>query len=212
MKQAAIAGDPGRTPEEIAWNQYEQTHPSMIDKLFAGLQKTIVICGRCNEKSITFNPFMTLSVAFESSLDKCIATFLKEDSLEGRDQYKCEKCKKQGKAKIKTELSKLPNVLVFHLKRFQFPSMKKITGRVQFKTYLDLEKYCKSPLDAKDTLYELFGLTVHIGSLSQGHYIAYTKRTGGKWYMFNDESYEQVKESDVLNQEAYLLFYRKVTL
>jgi hypothetical protein len=30
--------------------------------------------------------------------------------------------------------------------------------------------------------------------------------------MFNDESFELVKESDVLNQEAYLLFYRKVTL
>jgi ubiquitin C-terminal hydrolase len=44
-----------------------------------------------------------------------------------------------------------------------------------------------------------------------GHYIAYTKRYG-KWYLFNDEDYELVKESDALNQEAYLLFYRKVTL
>ena len=87
---------------------------------------------------------MTLSVAFESSLDKCILNYLKEDSIDcskdGKDQYKCEKCKKQSRAKIKTELSKLPNILVFHLKRFQFPSMKKITGRVKFSTYLNLEK------------------------------------------------------------------------
>lgn len=65
---------------------------------------------------------MTLSVAFESSLDKCLLNFLKEDSLEcssdGKDQYRCDKCKKQSRAKIKTELSKLPNILVFHLKRF----------------------------------------------------------------------------------------------
>ena len=40
---------------------------------------------------------------------------------------------------------------------------------------------------------------MHIGTLTGGHYIAYTKRSGGaKWYLFNDESYEQVKEADVL--------------
>ena len=88
---------------------------------------------------------MTLSLAFDSSLEKCISSFLREDSLEcsdedGRDLYKCEKCKKSSKAKIKTELSKLPNIIVFHLKRFQFPSMKKISGRIKFTMYIDLEK------------------------------------------------------------------------
>jgi ubiquitin C-terminal hydrolase len=66
-------------------------------------------------------------------------------------------------------------------------------------------------MDAEDTQYELFALTVHIGTLDMGHYIAYTKRNG-KWYLFNDEDYEMVKEGDAINQEAYLLFYRKVTL
>ena len=109
------------------------------------MQKTIVTCGKCQAKSITFNPFMTLSVAFEPTLDKCIQNFLREDMLEcsskdGTDQYKCEKCKKMSRAKIKTELSKLPNILVFHLKRFEFPSMKKITGKVKFNNYIDMAK------------------------------------------------------------------------
>ena len=74
-------------------------------------------------------------------------------------------------------------------------------------------RHCKnSTLDVADTQYELFALTVHKGTLEGGHYIAYTKRTGGKWYLFNDETYELAKEADVLAQEAYLLFYRKVTL
>jgi hypothetical protein len=30
--------------------------------------------------------------------------------------------------------------------------------------------------------------------------------------MFNDEEFQIVKESEALNQEAYLLFYRKLTL
>ena len=64
---------------------------------------------------------MTLSLAFENSLEKCLNNFLKEYTLESTDKYKCEKCKQESKAKIKTELSKLPNILVFHLKRFTFP-------------------------------------------------------------------------------------------
>ena len=51
-------------------------------------------------------------------------------------------------------------------------------------------RYTKnSTLDVDDTEYELFALTVHIGSLDGGHYIAYTKRNT-KWYLFNDEDYE----------------------
>lgn len=108
------------------------------------MQKTIVTCGKCQAKSITYNPFMTLSLAFEGTLDKCIANFLKEDSLQcsqkdGGDMYKCEKCKKSSQAKIKTELSKLPNILVFHLKRFQFPSMKKIGSKVKYQSYIDMK-------------------------------------------------------------------------
>ncbi len=69
---------------------------------------------------------MTISLAFEDSLDKCITNFLKEDYIDCReskkhkdsDMYYCEKCKKKSRAKIKTDFSKLPKVIVFHLKRF----------------------------------------------------------------------------------------------
>ncbi|HYH15115.1 MAG TPA: hypothetical protein VD794_07845, partial [Flavisolibacter sp.] len=57
-------------------------------------------------------------------------------------------------------------------------------------------RYCKNNnLDDDETTYELIAIIVHIGSLDMGHYIAYTKRYG-KWYMFNDEEFEIVKESD----------------
>jgi len=55
----------------------------------------------------------------------------------------------------------------------------------------------------------LIGLTVHIGSIEFGHYVAYTKR-GNEWFFFDDESVTQVKESEALSQEAYLVFYRRI--
>ncbi len=109
---------------EESWGVYESTHPSIIDRLFSGLLKTTVTCALCHQPSITYNPFMTISLAFDVSLDRCIENFLKEDYINCReghkesDLYKCDKCHKKTRAKIKTDLSKLPLVLIFHLKRF----------------------------------------------------------------------------------------------
>ena len=43
-------------------------------------------------------------------------------------------------------------------------------------------------------LYELFGLTVHIGTLDMGHYVAYSKRYGN-WYLFDDENVMTTSEN-----------------
>jgi len=32
---------------EDSWFHYEQTHPSIIDKLFTGMLQTTVTCGKC---------------------------------------------------------------------------------------------------------------------------------------------------------------------
>ena len=59
-------------------------------------------------------------------------------------------------------------------------------------------RFCKLTTNETFYNYELFAVTVHIGSLDMGHYIAYTKRYN-KWYLFNDEAFEMVKEQDALN-------------
>jgi ubiquitin C-terminal hydrolase len=86
--------------------------------------------------------------------------------------------------------------------------MKKITTKVKFPMTLDFTLYCgETCIDLqREMRYDLFGVIVHKGTLSGGHYIAFVKRHG-QWYIFNDELYEPVTESMVLQQEAYLLFY-----
>lgn len=48
------------------------------------MQKTVVTCGKCAHKSVTYSPFMILSMAFEPTLDRCLQTFLQEDQLDCR--------------------------------------------------------------------------------------------------------------------------------
>jgi ubiquitin C-terminal hydrolase len=75
---------------------------------------------------------MTLSLTFESSLDKSLQNFLQVDTLGLSNEYKCEKCRRESKAMIHTELSKMPSILTFHLKRFTFPKLKKLTGHCKY--------------------------------------------------------------------------------
>ena len=84
---------------------------------------------------------MTLSLAYESSIEKCLQSFLKEESLGSQDKYRCDKCKQLSKAKVRNELSKLPSVLIFHIKRFEFPSMKKLKGKVKYSSVLDMQRF-----------------------------------------------------------------------
>jgi ubiquitin C-terminal hydrolase len=84
---------------------------------------------------------MAISIQFASSLERSINQFLNEDLLDNSDSYKCENCRQVSKAKIKHELSCLPRVLIFHLKRFQaYPKMKKIEGKCSYPMQLDMSE------------------------------------------------------------------------
>jgi ubiquitin carboxyl-terminal hydrolase 8 len=54
------------------------------------------------------------------SLYQCLDYFVKEEVLEKSDAWNCPKCKKLRTASKQLTLSKLPDVLLIHLKRFSF--------------------------------------------------------------------------------------------
>lgn len=71
----------------------------------------------------------------------------------------------------------LPEVLVFHLKRFSYSrySKNKLDSFVTFPIHnLDLSKYVMSK-DGKPYIYELYAISNHYGGLGGGHYTAYAK-------------------------------------
>ncbi|KAA6358617.1 MAG: hypothetical protein EZS28_045856 [Streblomastix strix] len=61
--------------------------------------------------------------------------------------------------------------------------------------------------------YSLFGLVVHKGSLSKGHYTSYFRLGGSDqtcWYIANDGDVHTVNLSDVMSSQAYILFYEQI--
>ena len=63
---------------------------------------------------------------------------------------------------------------------------------------------------AEQGVFSLCGVVVHHGySVHSGHYIAYVKAPNQMWFQMDDEDVSQVKKATVLQQQAYLLFYKR---
>ncbi|XP_062074713.1 ubiquitin carboxyl-terminal hydrolase 10-like isoform X2 [Humulus lupulus] len=147
------------------------------------------------------------------SLFTCLEAFLKEEPLGPDDMWYCPRCKEHRQATKKLDLWMLPEILVFHLKRFSYSRYlkNKLDTFVNFPIHdLDLSKYVISK-DGKHHMYELYAISNHYGGLGGGHYTAYAKLIDeDKWYHFDDSHVSPVNEPDIRTSAAYVLFYRRV--
>ncbi|KAJ5129913.1 Peptidase C19 ubiquitin carboxyl-terminal hydrolase 2 [Penicillium bovifimosum] len=148
------------------------------------------------------------------SLDQCLDYFSKEEVLSAGDSWYCPRCKKHVSVTKKLELWKTPDMLIFQLKRFSASatgSTNKIRTLVDFPLEgLDLSNRVVGPNDGKTAVYDLIAIDRHHGSLHGGHYTAYIKDfISGKWLVADDSSIRHVREDRLVDESAYLLFYRR---
>ncbi|KAJ3928107.1 MAG: ubiquitin carboxyl-terminal hydrolase 4 [Lentinula lateritia] len=170
-------------------------------------------------------------------LQNCLKAFFNLEVMEGDDAWDCPRCKTKRPATKTLSLARLPPVLVIHLKRFEVNGRfsDKIDTFVDFPVKgLDLTDLMPPPLPvgADQSLlnggmvngvmsrddpriqvgpykYELYGVTNHYGNLSSGHYTAFVASRGG-WLYCDDSSVKNVDAKQVVNQKAYVLFYKRV--
>lgn len=149
------------------------------------------------------------------SLFSCLDAFLKEEPLGPDDMWYCPRCKEHRQASKKLDLWRLPDILVFHLKRFSYSRWlkNKLDTFVNFPTRnLDLSNYVKSNEASEGShVYELYAISNHYGGLGGGHYSAYCKLIDdNRWYHFDDAHVSPVSEDEIKTSAAYVLFYRRV--
>jgi ubiquitin carboxyl-terminal hydrolase 2/21 len=119
---------------DSAWIYYRQSNISMIDDVLAGQLTSTVSCSFCRHVSTAYDPFLDLSFPIipdkTKTLADCLAAFQTEEEL---DSYKCEKCKKEGKAKKRLAIQRFPKNLVINLKRFQtYPKKRKLKDQITY--------------------------------------------------------------------------------
>eukprot|EP00347_Sterkiella_histriomuscorum_P013480 403364554 len=208
-----------------SWKNYLQKNKSVIVDLFQGQLKSTLSCLVCGHKSTKFDCLMYLSVPISAqrdpntpiSLQDCLQDFSKQETLDNQNKWYCEQCKKHQPATKKIDIWKLPSILIICLKRFKFLGRNKylkINEQVSFPmNNLDLSPYISSPQREKP-IYDLFSVANHEGTMTQGHYYAYTwNHASRNWYYFNDHEIKLIKNlQKIQSPEAYILFYSKTSI
>jgi ubiquitin C-terminal hydrolase len=110
-----------------------------------------------------------------------------------------------SKAVKKLYLKEPPQILTIVIKRFTNGLIKN-NSNVEFSLELNLNGVS---LTRDEWNYKLYAVVVHQGSVSGGHYIAYTRR-GDNWYYFSDSHCKQTTWDIVKNSQAYILFYELI--
>lgn len=100
---------------------------------------------------------------------------------------------------------RLPPVLILQFKRFK---QEGTISKDQQKIIFPLENLDMGPYVHKggSEMYDLFGVSNHMGTMSFGHYTAFAKN-GGTWWEYNDSIVKEVPREEVVTEGAYVLFY-----
>lgn len=193
-----------------AWTAHLAQHRSFLVDLFQGQLRSRVTCLVCRTQSVTFDPYLYISVPVRndtSSLEDALRLFLSEERLVGSEKWWCPRCKDRVSAKKKIDIFRIPPLLVVHLKRFEFDAktrrFRKIKVDVRSPLAVDLSFLSKGTL-----MYNIVCIANHTGAYGTGHYTAICRHpVDGKFYHFDDEFVDEVQDtSNVLTHEAYVLF------
>eukprot|EP01119_Soliformovum_irregulare_P010100 TRINITY_DN246_c0_g1_i2.p1 TRINITY_DN246_c0_g1~~TRINITY_DN246_c0_g1_i2.p1 ORF type:complete len:327 (+),score=123.62 TRINITY_DN246_c0_g1_i2:381-1361(+) len=192
----------------IVITKEEQFTESPITDIFGGVLRHSL--KRSNSKaSVSLQPFFALHLDIQdpevNTIEEAIEYMTLKEHVEGVTDQKTQD---QVSASKETLFEKTPRILILHLKRFSFSEKaKKISKMIQFPVNLNL----KPSLFGKTVpqrSYRILSVVSHIGkSAANGHYTCDVRVKGGNFVRFDDARYYSVKQTEVLEAEAYLLFY-----
>lgn len=201
----------------IEWDRYLHRESSFISKLFAGQHASQLRCTTCKHTSTTYEAFYSISVEIPRSgrgdIHECLRSYCQEEMLSGEEVWKCPHCQCEREATKQIILTRAPQFLVVHFKRFsasKTESARKVHTPIEFPLRaLNIEPYMvhggssgrnisqelSATGDAIDPaitppfLYDAYAVMRHIGqSGGGGHYISLVRDAArGCWRKFDDE-------------------------
>lgn len=184
------------------------------------------ICTRCGRISRNSEPgfILTLSTARGTTLNDVLNAEKEEQTV---DDFVCGGfCSDTGTATRKWSMTRAPNVLIIQLQRTGFSEAGRGGIEDQFACKygesLDITAILDGGQNSESrarATYELVGVVIFLprrrpedrrynwDDFNGGHYICYVRSTDKKWTRKNDERHASVDISEVLEQNAFLLFY-----
>jgi len=191
----------------------DSKRPDILRDLFGGVLCNQILCKEgCSHRSEREEKFMVcqLEVKGKQSIKESLDLYVEGEMLEGDNKYLCGECNEKRDAQKRAFFVSLPNVLMIHLKRFDFDlellRKIKVNDHCEFPSELNMKQYTREALEEREENmkpdayyeYELVGILVHTGTADSGHYYSYIKerfpkcgRKSCEWFHFNDEQVSQ---------------------
>ncbi|TKA79421.1 hypothetical protein B0A55_03512 [Friedmanniomyces simplex] len=216
------------------WIRLTHREISFIYSLFAGQYASKLTCETCGFTSTTYDLMTSISVEIPThaldprrppTLDDCLRSYCSEERLTREEKWECPRCRVPREARKRITLTRAPQFLVIHFKRFRSnpgrPSTK-INIAVDFPLHnFDLGPYMLPPLSETETqhlstlynpsqlnpadpsmtgpfTYDAYAVVRHIGATMQsGHYVTAARDRGrGCWRWYNDQRVEDFQPTD----------------
>lgn len=206
------------------WGRYVHRELSFITGLFAGQHASKLTCLTCGFTSTTYEAFTSISVEIPPqqewstprmpTLQDCLRSYCAEERLTRDDEWHCTRCNTTREAAKRITLTRAPQYLVVHFKRFatQGRTARKVRIPVDFPLNdLDLGPYMLPQPTAEEAQviardygmealkadssmtppyrYDAYAVVRHIGQTMQsGHYVTAAKDPARKcWFWYNDK-------------------------
>ena len=192
----------------------------IIDDSLMGCMHHSIKCESCGYTSNKFENFCDLSLEIKdiNNLKESLDKLTQPETV---SDFNCNNCGKTVQIEKKITLSKLPNTLFLHLKRFEYGAIiQKIYSEFNYPIQLNLKEYCTEYSNdetyeiyqKKDEYYEyvLKGVVRHSGSAYGGHYISFidvnregeentmkenNERDKKRWLKFDDSNISEFDDN-----------------
>ncbi|XP_061169220.1 ubiquitin carboxyl-terminal hydrolase 47-like isoform X7 [Saccostrea echinata] len=111
---------------EMKWKKTDQAN--LINNLYQGKLKDYVKCLECGNESARLDTYLDIPLVIRpfgsnethGSVDEALQAFVEPETLDGNNQYFCEKCNKKCDAHKGLKFVSFPYMLTLQLKRFDF--------------------------------------------------------------------------------------------
>ncbi|KAK7175787.1 hypothetical protein R3I93_000144 [Phoxinus phoxinus] len=136
---------------EQKWKQTEQA--DLINQLYQGKLKDYVRCLECGYESWRIDTYLDIPLVIRpfgasqafGSVEEALQAFVQPETLDGPNQYFCERCKKKCDARKGLRFLHFPYLLTLQLKRFDFDYTTmhriKLNDRMTFPEELDMSPF-----------------------------------------------------------------------
>ncbi|KAF2870254.1 hypothetical protein BDV95DRAFT_546337 [Massariosphaeria phaeospora] len=157
-EEAIRENTPRQYAARIEWGRYQYRDLSSIGNLFAGQHASQLTCQTCGTTSTTYEAFWSISVQIPRDrpcdLRDCLRSYCSAERLDGADIWRCPRCKKDREAIKKITITRAPETLVVHFKRFtasRTESARKVRTPIHFPLQgLDLGPFMEPPISPEE--------------------------------------------------------------